>query len=71
MASEHTDGVPEPGAFGKELAISEHTHQLAKQLQAFRHGHWTHWTTEENQLVVDVFHRLRYYANGVRENGNG
>jgi hypothetical protein len=32
---------------------------LAKRLQAFRDLHWTHWTAEENQLVVDCFHALR------------
>lgn len=58
-------GVAEPGAAGKELAIREHTHQLAKRLQAFRNAHWTHWSADENQLVVDAIHRLRHYANGV------
>jgi hypothetical protein len=31
---------------------------LQKSLQSFRRKHYMHWTTEENQLVVDVFHAL-------------
>lgn len=44
---------------------------FAKRLQAFRHAHWMHWSTEENQLIVDCFHAFRALSGGSPEPVSG